>query len=135
AFFTDTSLEERRRGISIEVAYRSLETLNHRLNIIDVPGHKDFVRSTISGVWPADAAILVVDARALTENGLAPQTREHLILLRALDVAPLVVAVNKMDAVGFGQEPFDLVRLEIEQFCAGLDYQAGVGATYVPVSA
>jgi elongation factor 1-alpha len=99
AFLTDTTLEERRRGISIEVACRVLETPNLRINIIDVPGHRDFARNTISGMWSADAAVLVVDAGNLAEDGLAAQTREHLILLRALEVPSLIVAVNKMDAV------------------------------------
>jgi elongation factor 1-alpha len=135
AFFTDTSLEERRRGISIEVAYRGLETRHHRLNVIDVPGHKDFMRNTISGMWAADAAVLVVDARALAGDGLPPQAKEHVILLKALEVAHLVVAVNKMDAVGFSQEAFDLCRLEVEQCCDALDYGAGTQATYIPISA
>jgi elongation factor 1-alpha len=73
--------------------------------------------------------------RALAKDGLAAQTREHLVLLRALQVPALVVAVNKMDAVDFGQESFDLCKLEVEHFCAGLDYAAGVRATYLPISA
>jgi elongation factor 1-alpha len=135
AFFTDTSLDERRRGITIDVAYRSLETPHHIFNVIDVPGHKDFMRNAISGACGARAAVLVVDACVSTEEGLAPQTKEHLLLLKALDLAPLVVAVNKMDAVAFSREAFELCRLEVEDFCARLEYHGGASAAYLPVSA
>jgi elongation factor 1-alpha len=135
AFFSDTSLEERRRGMSIDVAYRRLETPNHVFNVIDVPGHKDFMRNAISGVWGARAVVLVVDARVSAEEGLAPQTREHLILLKALDLAPVVVVVNKMDAVTFSRDAFELCKLQVEDFCASLAYQGGASATYVPLSA
>jgi elongation factor 1-alpha len=135
AFFTDTSLEERRRGLSVDLAYRKLETPNRIFNVIDLPGHRDFMRNAISGVWGADAAVLVVDACVSNEAGLAPQTKEHLILLKALDVTSVLVAINKMDAVTFSREAFELCKLQIEEFCGQMDYRGAGSAAYVPVSA
>lgn len=135
AFFMDKSLEERQRGISIETSYRGFETDSRRYNIIDAPGHKDFVKNMISGAVEADVAILVVDAKETSTNGAAPQTKEHLVLLKALGIDKLIVAVNKMDTIGFEQEAFDLCKMEIEHFCERVQYQAGIDAVYVPTSA
>ncbi|GAH33157.1 unnamed protein product, partial [marine sediment metagenome] len=111
------------------------ETDSRRYNIIDAPGHKDFVKSMISGAAEADVAILVVDAKETSTKGAAPQTREHLVLLKALGIDRLVVAVNKMDTVGFDQEAFDLCKMEIEHFCEGIQYQVGIDALYLPICA
>ena len=135
AFFTDNSLEERQRGISVQTSYKGFETDSRRYNIIDAPGHKDFVKNMISGTTEADVAILVVDAKETSTNGAAPQTREHLVLLKALDIGKLIVAVNKMDTIGFEQEAFELCKMETEYFCKGIQYQAGIDALYVPISA
>lgn len=135
AFFTDTKLDERQRGISIEVAYKGFETDVRRYNIIDAPGHRDFVKNMITGAAEADAAVLVIDAKETSSSGAAPQTREHLILLKALGIESLLVAVNKMDTVDYDEEAFELCKLEIEHFCERIQYSAGVNATYVPISA
>ncbi len=135
AFLTDEGLEERQRGLSIETSFKGFETERRRYNIIDAPGHRDFVKNMISGASEADVAVLVVDVGVSANAGLAPQTREHLILLQAMGIERLVVALNKMDAVHYDSEMFELARLEVSDFCEQLGYSAGVQADFVPVSA
>jgi elongation factor 1-alpha len=134
AFFTDTKLDERERGISIEVAFRGLETDCRKFNIIDVPGHKDFIKNMISGTVEADAAVLVIDAKDTVSAGAAPQTREHLILLKALRIDDIIVAVNKMDMVGYDREAFEQSKLEIQCFCETILYHPGNSVAFVPIS-
>src|SRR5919109_5527353 len=91
---TDRLPEERERGISIELGFASLELPSGRpLSVIDVPGHERFVRTMVAGATGIDLFLLVVAA----DDGVMPQTREHLAVLRALGVARGVVAITKAD--------------------------------------
>ena len=92
---TDRLAEERRRGMSIELGYAALELEERRLSLIDVPGHERFVRTMIAGATGIDLFLLVVAA----DDGVMPQTREHLAVLRALGVDQGVVALTKVDLV------------------------------------
>ncbi|MBN1573223.1 MAG: 50S ribosome-binding GTPase [Deltaproteobacteria bacterium] len=135
AFYTDSTLEERQRGISIEVAYKGFERNGRRYNIIDVPGHKDFIKNMISGTAEADIAVLVIDAKETSNSGAAPQTREHLLILRALGIENMIVAVNKMDTVGYSEESFELCKMEIEHFCERIQYSFKEDIRFIPISA
>jgi selenocysteine-specific elongation factor len=92
---TDRLAEERRRGMSIELGYAELALGERRLSLIDVPGHERFVRTMIAGATGIDLFLLVVAA----DDGVMPQTREHLAVLRALGVGDGVVALTKVDLV------------------------------------
>ncbi len=135
AFWSDRKLDERQRGISIESAYHGFEHESTRFNVIDVPGHRDFIKNAISGLVSADAAILVVDAKHTSTHGVAPQTKEAIVLLTAFGVSPILVAINKMDSVDFSPDTFELTKLEIEnhflQHCP-IGNQLG---PFIPVSA
>lgn len=135
AFFTDTSLAERERGITIETAFRGFETDSKRFNVIDAPGHRDFVASMISGATMADVAVLVVDGVLTANQGAAPQTKEHLVLLKALGVKHLIVAVNKLDLVSFDRETFEYCQLVVDDFMASIAYQPDGDTRFIPVSA
>jgi selenocysteine-specific elongation factor len=92
---TDRLAEERRRGISIELGFASLDLGDRRLSLVDVPGHERFVRTMIAGASGIDMFLLVVAA----DDGPMPQTHEHLAVLRALGVEQGVVALTKVDLV------------------------------------
>lgn len=114
AWLLDQSEEERRRGVTIDAGSQTFETAKRRVNILDAPGHKDYVMNMISSATQADVALLVVTAGVGEfESGLQHGTKEHAKVLRALGVHRLIVAINKMDAVNFSQERFDFVVQEL----------------------
>lgn len=134
AFFMDTTLEERKRGLTIELGFKPFETQNRRFNIIDAPGHSDFVKNMITGAAEADAGVLVVDARDTLEK-IMPQTKEHAILMLTLGVNQLIVAVNKMDLVDYTQGAFEEVRRKLQEFLSSLGFSHVEKMLYVPISA
>jgi len=103
AYVMDDLKEERERGVTINLSYKKLMTQNFEVTIIDAPGHKDFVKNMITGASQADAAFLVVGC----EDGVQPQTKEHVWLLRTMGVKNLAVLINKMDVVKYDQAKFD----------------------------
>jgi elongation factor Tu len=106
----DKAPEERRRGITINVAHVEYETPTRHYAHVDMPGHADYVKNMITGAAQVDGAILVVSAL----DGPMPQTREHLLLARQVGVGSIVVALNKADAVD-DPELLDLVELETRE--------------------
>ncbi|XP_019056835.1 PREDICTED: HBS1-like protein isoform X2 [Tarenaya hassleriana] len=120
AWALDESAEERERGITMTVAVAYFDTKKHRVVLLDSPGHKDFVPNMIAGATQADAAILVLDACAgAFEAGfdnLKGQTREHARVLRGFGVEQVVVAVNKMDTVGYSKDRFDSIKQQVGTF-------------------
>jgi selenocysteine-specific elongation factor len=124
---TDRLPEERRRGISIELGFAPLELPSgRRLSVIDVPGHERFVRTMVAGATGIDLFLLVVAA----DDGVMPQTREHLAVLVTLGVPSGVVALTKADLVA--PEELDLARSDVLELLAQSPYE---GSEVVVVSA
>ncbi|MBR9706031.1 translation elongation factor EF-1 subunit alpha [Candidatus Pacearchaeota archaeon] len=109
AYVMDNIKEERERGVTIDLAYKKLITPKRQITIIDAPGHKDFVKNMITGASQADAAFLTIAAK----EGVQPQTKEHLWLLRTMGVAQIAVNINKMDTVDYSQEAYDKVKKDV----------------------
>jgi sulfate adenylyltransferase large subunit len=128
ALLTDGLRAEREQGITIDVAYRSFQTGRRRFIIADCPGHEQYTRNMVTGASTADLALVLVDAR----NGLVRQSRRHAAISALLRTPHLVVAVNKMDLVGYDRSVFDAIVADFRSWSAGLDF---VEATFVPISA
>ena len=109
AFVMDRIKEERERGVTIDLAYQKLITPKRQITIIDAPGHKDFVKNMITGASQADAAFLTISAK----DGVQPQTKEHLWLLRTMGVQQIAVSINKMDAVDYKEDIFNKVKADV----------------------
>ncbi|KAH6610581.1 elongation factor tu gtp binding domain [Trichoderma cornu-damae] len=134
AWVMDQRSEERDRGVTIDIATNHFETESTRFTILDAPGHRDFVPNMIAGASQADFAILVIDANTgAYEKGLKGQTREHVLLLRSLGVQRLIVAVNKLDMVGWSQGRFKEISEEVSGFLTGLGFQ-DKHVTFIPIS-
>jgi elongation factor Tu len=106
----DNAPEEKERGITIQIAHVEYETANRHYAHIDCPGHADYIKNMITGAAQMDGAILVVSAA----DGPMPQTREHILLARQVNVPAVVVFMNKVDQVD-DPEILDLVELEIRE--------------------
>jgi sulfate adenylyltransferase large subunit len=119
---------EREQKITIDVAYRFFSTAKRKFIIIDAPGHEQYTRNMATGASNADLALLLVDAQA----GITAQTRRHALLVSMLGVRHLVLAVNKMDLVGWSQEAFAAIEATFRAFAAKLDVE---DIAVIPVSA
>jgi selenocysteine-specific elongation factor len=114
---TDRLEEEKRRGITIELGFASLEIDGRiRFGVVDVPGHEDFVRTMVAGAAGMDVVLLVVAA----DEGVMPQTREHLAIVRMLGIPELVVALTKCDLVE--QDWLELVDADVAELLADTPY-------------
>jgi elongation factor Tu len=113
----DKHAEETLRGITINISHVEYETQTRHYAHVDMPGHADYVKNMITGAAQLDGAILVVSA----QDGVMPQTREHVLLTKQLGVKYVVVALNKADAVD-DPELLDLVELEIRDLLAAHGY-------------
>ncbi|KAI8965085.1 P-loop containing nucleoside triphosphate hydrolase protein [Daldinia sp. FL1419] len=134
AWVLDQRSEERSRGVTIDIATNKFETENTSFTILDAPGHRDFIPNMIAGASQADFAILVVDATTgAFEAGLKGQTREHSLLLRSMGVSRVIVAINKLDTVGWSQERFDEISQQVSGFLSATGFQLQ-NVSFVPVS-
>jgi elongation factor Tu len=113
----DKAPEEKERGITIAIAHVEYETDNRHYAHVDMPGHADYIKNMITGAAQVDGAILVVSAA----DGPMPQTREHVLLARQVNVPYIVVALNKVDMVD-DPELLDLVELEVRELLSEYEY-------------
>ena len=113
----DKAPEERERGITINIAHVEYQTENRHYAHIDCPGHADYIKNMITGAAQMDGAILVVSAA----DGPMPQTREHVLLARQVNVPALVVYMNKVDMVD-DPELLDLVEMEVRDLLSKYDF-------------
>jgi bifunctional enzyme CysN/CysC len=119
---------EREQGITIDVAYRYFATARRTFIIADTPGHVQYTRNMVTGASTADLAVILVDAR----KGVLEQSKRHAYISALLGIPHLVVAVNKMDLVGYSEEAFDAV---VRDFCAFRSQLAVRDTAFVPISA
>src|SRR5687768_7751761 len=113
----DKTPEEKARGITISTAHLEYQTEKRHYAHVDCPGHADYVKNMITGAAQMDGAILVVSAA----DGPMPQTREHILLARQVNVPYLVVFLNKVDMVD-DPELIELVELEVRELLSDYDY-------------
>ena len=128
SLLTDGLQAEREQGITIDVAYRYFSTGTRKYIIADAPGHEQYTRNMVTAASTADLAVIMIDAR----KGVLTQTRRHSYVAHLLGIRHLVVAVNKMDLVGFQREVFDRIRAEYSGFAAELGIR---GVQFIPLSA
>ena len=115
----DNAPEEKERGITINTAHVEYETANRHYAHVDCPGHADYVKNMVTGAAQMDGAILVVAAT----DGPMPQTREHILLARQVNVPRIVVFLNKCDQVD-DEEMLELVEMEVRELLESYDYEA-----------
>ncbi|PIU12802.1 MAG: translation elongation factor EF-1 subunit alpha [Hadesarchaea archaeon CG08_land_8_20_14_0_20_51_8] len=130
AWVMDSLKEERERGLTIDLSHQKFETDKYYFTLIDAPGHRDFVKNMITGASQADTAILVVAA----DDGIMPQTREHAALAFTLGVGQLVIAINKMDLVGYKKDIYDKLKSEIIELLREIGYRNTEKFVCVPIS-
>lgn len=111
ALLLDGLEDERQQGITIDVAYRYFTTPNRKFIIADTPGHEQFTRNMATGASTADLAIILVDAT----KGISTQTRRHAFIVSLLGIKHIVLAVNKMDLVGYDQDVFTKISEEFDR--------------------
>jgi bifunctional enzyme CysN/CysC len=128
SFITDGLNAERLQGITIDVAYRYFATAKRRFIIADTPGHEQYTRNMATGASTADLAVILIDARL----GVLTQSKRHGFISSLLGVPRLVVAVNKMDLVGYNREIFERIKDEYTDFATRLGFG---DLTFIPVSA
>jgi bifunctional enzyme CysN/CysC len=128
ALLVDGLAAEREQGITIDVAYRFFSTERRKFIVADTPGHEQYTRNMVTGASTADLAVILIDAR----KGVLTQTRRHSFLVQLLGIKRVVLAVNKMDLVGYAQERFEQIETDYRAFAARLGLS---DITPIPLSA
>ena len=127
ALLVDGLAAEREQGITIDVAYRFFSTEKRKFIVADTPGHEQYTRNMVTGASTADLAVILIDAR----KGVLTQTRRHSYLAHLIGIRSLVVAVNKMDLVGYDQARYDAIIADYTAFAASIGITA---FTPMPIS-
>lgn len=128
ALLTDGLRAEREQGITIDVAYKYFSTPKRKFIIADAPGHVQYTRNMITGASNAALIIILIDAR----NGIIEQTKRHSIIASLLNIPNVVVAINKLDLVGYSEEIFNNIKEEYSKMAEQLSLN---NVVYIPISA
>ena len=128
ALLLDGLQAEREQGITIDVAYRYFSTDRRKFIVADTPGHEQYTRNMVTGASTAQVAVILVDCR----KGLLTQTRRHSYLVSLVGIRHVVLAINKMDLIGFDRRRFDSILADYGQFAASLGFAS---ITAIPISA
>jgi bifunctional enzyme CysN/CysC len=120
--------DERQQRITIDVAYRFFATARRAFIVADTPGHEQYTRNMVTGASTADLAVLLVDAR----KGVLNQTRRHSLVCSLLGIRHVVLAINKLDLVGYNRAVFERIAEDYAEFAAGLGFAS---LMMVPISA
>jgi sulfate adenylyltransferase subunit 1 len=131
ALLVDGLQAEREQGITIDVAYRYFSTEKRKFIIADTPGHEQYTRNMATGASTCDLAIILIDAR----YGVQTQTRRHSYIAALLGIKHVVVAVNKMDLMGFAQDRFESIKQDYLGFVEQLGDRKPADIRFVPMSA
>ncbi|MES3081417.1 sulfate adenylyltransferase subunit CysN [Sphingomonas faeni] len=116
ALLVDGLAAEREQGITIDVAYRFFSTEKRKFIVADTPGHEQYTRNMVTGASTADLAVILVDAR----KGVLTQTKRHSYLAHLIGIRNLVLAVNKMDLIGYDQAPYDEIVADYAAFAQSI---------------
>ena len=127
ALLVDGLAAEREQGITIDVAYRFFNTEKRKFIVADCPGHEQYTRNMITGASTADLAVILIDAR----KGVLTQTRRHSYLCHLIGIRNIVLAVNKMDLVGYAQETYDAIVADYAAFADSIGIKS---FTAIPIS-
>jgi bifunctional enzyme CysN/CysC len=127
ALLVDGLAAEREQGITIDVAYRFFNTEKRKFIVADTPGHEQYTRNMVTGASTADLAVILIDAR----KGVLVQTRRHSYLCHLIGIKNLVLAVNKMDLVGYSQDVFDAIVADYAEFARSIGIDS---FTAMPIS-
>ena len=136
AWAMDEDAEERKRGVTVDIAYKHFQTKSKSVNVMDAPGHKDFIPNMIAGTSAADFALLIVDSgKNSFDAGFfsGGQTKEHAILARSLGVKKLIVCVNKLELWDWSKERFDFIKNLLQDYLNSLDFK-DEDLHFIPVS-
>ncbi|WP_174274739.1 sulfate adenylyltransferase subunit CysN [Sphingomonas bacterium] len=127
ALLVDGLAAEREQGITIDVAYRFFSTEKRKFIVADTPGHEQYTRNMVTGASTADLAVILIDAR----KGVLTQTRRHSYLAHLLGIRNLVLAVNKMDLIGYEQPRYDSIVADYRAFAQSIGIESFVA---MPIS-
>ena len=129
-FVMDKLGEERERGVTIDLAHQKFSTKKYDYTVVDCPGHRDFVKNMITGASQADAGVLVVAA----DDGVMPQTKEHVFLSKTLGINQLIVAINKIDLVDYSEDKFNELKEEVSNLIKTVGFNPA-DVPFIPLSA
>lgn len=128
SLITDGLRAEREQGITIDVAYKYFSTQNRKFIIADAPGHEQYTRNMITGASNVDLIVILIDAR----NGITSQTKRHSNIASLMGIKNAIVAINKIDLIGYDENRYNDIKNEFNQLLDHLNFK---NVTYIPISA